>query len=84
MDTQQALEKLERQRGITLELRQTTRRSPEFLKWYKDTRIALEYIFGRDSSHVNEFTDISFSLHAFSNNTPDSAFEKAYNTTLRL
>lgn len=78
MDKQQAIAKLERQRGYIEALTKVSRRSPEFTKWYRDTRIACEYIFGKESSHVKEFTNIAFSLHAFSSSTPDSEFERAY------
>ena len=34
--------------------------SPEFGKWRRNTRIAIEYVFGAESSHVKEFTKIGY------------------------
>ena len=33
---------------------------PEFKKWRRDTRVALEKTFGEDDSHVDDFRDVSF------------------------
>ncbi len=34
--------------------------SPEFMKWGRNTRLAIGYAFGKDSDHVSEFYSISF------------------------
>lgn len=57
--------------------------SPEFTKWRRDTEIALERIFGQKSRHKTDFTDVRYSLIAFSTGTPDSAFHEAYLRGLR-
>lgn len=51
---------------------------PEFTKWRRDTRIALEYIFADQPDRAADFTSISFYPFAFSTSTPDSAFQQAY------
>lgn len=52
--------------------------SPEFTKWRRDTEVALERIFGQESRHKTDFTDVRYSLGVFSTSTPDSAFQEAY------
>ncbi|WP_197076508.1 hypothetical protein [Luteimonas sp. FCS-9] len=52
--------------------------SPEFTKWRRDTEVALERIFGQESRHKTDFTDVRYSLFAFSADTPESAFHNAY------
>ena len=52
--------------------------APEFTKWRRDTRIALENIFEGQPERVKEFTGISYYLSAFSSGTPDSEFHRAY------
>ena len=42
--------------------------SPEFIKWRRDTGIAIERIFGANSRQVNEFGSIRFPVPAWSNN----------------
>lgn len=41
-------------------LKQMKSGSPEFEMWRRDTRIALQYTFGDDSSQVREFADIRY------------------------
>lgn len=50
----------------------------DFKKWKRDTEIAIERIFDKDSRHIKDFGGISYSLSAFFSGTPDSEFEEAY------
>ena len=59
------------------------RGSPEFTKWRRDTRVALENIFSDIPERVEEFTAISYSLGMSSNRTPESSFQNAYVRGLR-
>lgn len=52
--------------------------SPEFNKWYRDTQVAIERIFGENTRHIKDFNRISFSPIAFSTNMPDHIFERNY------
>lgn len=54
------------------------RGSPEFTKWRRDTEVALERIFGQESRHKTDFTDVRYSLGVFSSGTSDSEFQAAY------
>ena len=60
MKKTKAIEKLNRQISVIEELRNKTYKLPEFKKWQRDTKIALERIFGKDARHVHEFSNINF------------------------
>ena len=42
------------------ELKKSERESSEFGKWHRNTRIAIENVFGAESDHVEEFTKIHY------------------------
>ena len=49
-------------------------KSPEFQKWHRNTRIAIENVFGAESDRVKEFTRIDyypFFSHLITASTPD-------------
>lgn len=73
-----AVTRLQRQIDQIAVIRTKPEHSPEFKKWYRDTEIAIENIFGENTRHLKDFTDISFSLGCFSNLTPDSAFYQRF------
>lgn len=56
---------------------------PEFTKWHRDTRVALENIFSDIPERVGEFTAISYSLGLSTSSTPESAYQAAYTRGLR-
>ena len=55
-----AIERLRRAWSKVPELKELSNDSPEFDKWHRDTRVAIENTFGKDSTHVQEFDGISF------------------------
>ena len=65
-----ALERLRRalREAEELKYNNTNRDSPEFSKWYRRTKLAISSVFGEDSSHVKEFTRISFHSLLISHN----------------
>ncbi len=73
-----AISKLEAQREQIPHLKTLPSNSPEFKKWYRDTEIAIQNVFGEDTRHIKDFTSIMYTLSSAWNNTPDSAFQKAY------
>lgn len=74
---------LEKQKSIIPSLKgYRESKTAAFDKWKRDTTIGIQKIFGKDSSHVKEFSDISYSLFAFSSSTPDYMFDQAYNNGL--
>jgi Predicted nucleotide-binding protein containing TIR-like domain len=52
--------------------------SPEFVRWKRDVEVALGYIFGDKSRHVEDFKDISYHPGAWSSSTPDSYFAQVF------
>lgn len=69
---------LEKQKNIIQSLKGNRRgNSNNFEKWKRDTTVAIEKIFGKDSSHVKEFSNISYSLFMFTSSTPDYEFDRA-------
>jgi hypothetical protein len=73
-----AIEKLQQQTDLIDEIRKKPRFSPDFEKWYRDTEVAIENIFGKDSRHIKDFTDINYSLMVASTSTPDHKFTEAF------
>jgi len=74
----QAIEKLQRQLAEIDPLLRLRRGSPEFKRWHRNTEVAIENVFGHDTRHIKDFTSLRYSLGVFSNSTPDSDFEAAY------
>jgi len=60
------------------ELKTIKRGSAQFKKWVRDTQVALEHIFGKESRHITDFNKIRYSLGAFSTSTPDHEFQQRY------
>ena len=73
-----AIERLQKALDEISELRKLQRNSQEFEKWRRNTEVAIRYTFGNDSRHVEDFSDIRFSLPMYTNVTPDYEFQQAY------
>jgi hypothetical protein len=54
------------------------RMSPKFKSWHRETLEMLERLFGRKSRQVKEFEAVRYNLATFSNKTPESKFEEAF------
>lgn len=78
MKKSEAIERLENSKKVASKLVGLPRGNQDFKKWYRNTEIAIERIFGEGTRHSKDFTDISYSLIAFTTSTPDSAFHNAY------
>ncbi len=75
-----AIQRLQKALDSIKDLKQSKRRSssPEFKKWHRNTKIAIAYTFGEDSSQVEDFARISYSLSMVSTSTTDSDWQRAY------
>lgn len=60
MDKEKAIEHLKHQKDALEKLRHSHVGDETFKKWYRDTRVMIENIFGSDAKHVKEFENISF------------------------
>ena len=76
MDEKKSIELLTQQQNIIPSLKQKTSESPDFDKWYRDTKTIIRKIFGKE--HESEFSEISFSLMCFTSGTSDYEFHLAY------
>lgn len=59
------------------------RGSPEFTRWHRDTRVALENIFSEIPERVEEFTAITFYLRTATTSTTEPVLQGAYIRGLR-
>ena len=73
-----AIERLRRQVAEIDTLRNMRRGSREFAKWRRDTEVAIEKTFGRRTRHLQDFTQIEYSLNVYSSGTPESDYQNAY------
>lgn len=78
MTKTQATDKLITLKERAIPLVKERRGGQDFKKWYRDTEVAIERIFGEGTRHSKDFADIRYSLSAFSSSTTDSAFQEAY------
>lgn len=76
MDEKKSVELLKKQQELIPQLKQKNRKSPEFDKWTRDTRIIIKKIFG--DNHASEFSLIPYSLMVFSSRTTDYEVHNAY------
>jgi hypothetical protein len=82
MNPERAKNLIEKQREQIAALKQHERYSDAHKKWLRDTEVALEHIFGKDSRHKSDFAAISYSLSIFTTSTPDCEFVRAYHRGL--
>ena len=75
---QDAIARLQDALGTIAGLKSVSRKSPEFQKWQRNTKIAIKNTFDQDSGHVEEFSAVDYSLWAFGADTPESEFHEAY------
>jgi hypothetical protein len=74
----QAIQKLQRQLVEIDPLQRIRRGSPEFTRWHRNTEVAIENIFGRDTRHVKDFTSLEYDLSFCTSETLESDFQAAY------
>lgn len=78
MKMQHSIDILGRQREIAKTLTGVSSSDPAFTKWYRDTEVAIERIFGDKSRNLADFRDVRYSLGVFSSMTPECEFTAAY------
>ncbi len=75
---QDAIARLQDALGTIAGLKSVSRKSPEFQKWQRNTKIAIKNTFDQDSGHVEEFDAVNYSIREFVSGTPGSKFQEAY------
>jgi len=78
MQKQQSIDILTRQREATKALTNVDSSDPAFLKWRRDTEIAIERIFGKQSRNLADFREVRYYLSVFSTSTPEYEFVQSY------
>ena len=73
-----AIERLQKVLSEVSELKSLKRHSPVFKKWHRNAQVVITNTFGSDSSHLEDFNNIRYSLGVFTSGTPDSEFQAAY------
>ena len=73
-----AIERLQKVLSEVSELKSLKRHSPAFKKWHRNAQVVITNTFGSDSSHLEDFNNIRYSLGIATNRTPDSEFQEAY------
>ncbi len=73
-----ALERLQKALDAIPELKNRQRRSPEFEKWRRNTRVAIANTFGNESDHIRDFNNINFYPAVVPGKTPESKFQASY------
>ena len=73
-----SIERLRKVLDKVPELKMLPHESPEFTKWRRNALVAITNTFGSKSGHVENFKSIHYSPIAFTFDTPESDFVKAY------
>jgi len=82
MKKNEAIKKLKSSLNKIKEIRNLGTSSQEFSKWNRDTRVAIQYIFGEESHQVLEFIHISYSLSIVTSNMTERDWKTFYNMGL--
>jgi len=82
MEKKKAIEKLKAQIEQLKQLDQRGYSSPEFKKWRRDTELAIEHIFGKETRHIIDFRGVNYSPRSYSMDDPESYFVRAFQAGL--
>ena len=77
-----AKERLQRALDAIPELKRLRRDSAEFIKWRRDTEVAISNTFGEPSRQFADFEAIHYSPASYVVGTPESAFHRFYVSSL--
>lgn len=82
MKKSKAVQILEIQRDQVSELRGEDRFGSGFKKWKRDTEVAIENIFGKETRHLEDFRSITYASRSLFEDSPEVRKRKAYNSGL--
>ena len=77
-----SIEKLRRQQKLIDDLKTKPSSSSDFEKWHRDTQVAIENIFGKETRHLGYFNNISYTLLGWEEDTPNIEFVMVYHRGL--
>jgi len=78
MNKSKAIEKLSRQKQIAKDIISLEHNHQEFKKWHRDTEVAIERIFKKETKHSKDFNQIDYSPICLTSSTTDSEWKRAY------
>ena len=82
MNTKKSIEILTRQREATKLLINGSDSTPEFIKWHRDTEVAIEKIFGAQSRNLTDFRNVKYHLSFYTESTTDAEITGGFNRGL--
>lgn len=83
MNKDVAIEKLETLKNRANPLTKLYKKNEDFEKWHRDSRVAIENIFGKDSSQLEDFTDISYRSGVWYTGMPESVNIERYQSGVK-
>jgi hypothetical protein len=82
LDNATAIAKIKAKIGQITELKMLPRSCPQFMKWYRETNVLLERIFGAGSNRINDFLAIEFTYRDAYAAGDMGPFERRYRSAL--
>jgi hypothetical protein len=78
MEQAEAKQKLQRQLEALRQLRVADAGDGEFKRWKRNTELAIEYVFGKETRHLNDFRSIKWTPSIYNLSDPDPAWHSAF------
>lgn len=78
MEKEKIIEKLNERLKALKQLSASATSDPSFKKWRRDTDVALEHLFGKDTRHIRDFRGVSYKPSSYHIMNPEPAFARAF------
>ncbi|MFA6054750.1 MAG: nucleotide-binding protein [Thermodesulfovibrionales bacterium] len=78
MEKEKIIEKLNERLKSLLGLSASAASDPSFKKWRRDTDVALEHLFGKDTRHIRDFRGVRYTPGSYNMMNPEPAFARAF------
>lgn len=83
MNKFEAIERLEQSKEKAKELIELNRKNQEFKKWLRNTEVAIERIFGRNTRHLEDFNAVSYYPTMLTNLTTEVHLQERYQSGIK-
>lgn len=83
MDKDNSIKKLQLLKNRAIPLAELHKSNSDFEKWHRDSKVALENIFGKESQRVEEFTNISYSSNFSCTGMSESVHIESYQSGVK-
>lgn len=78
LNKKNSIEKLQLLKNRAVPLAELYKGNNDFEKWYRDSKVAIENIFGKESSQIEDFKNISYSSNVCYTDMPESVNVERY------